>query len=184
MRRFMLHLAAFCVVAVPAFAWTVDSVFINGFAAEPAALAGITADHNRFRAAVGATPLLWDDRLAASAQAWANRCMDSKPPSGLIEHNPNRSKGFPWYVGENIYASGGRKASALSAVQSWASERKYYDHATNTCVAHQVCGHYMQMVWSASVRVGCGISFCPALRYSSSIVCDYAPGGNTGGKPY
>jgi uncharacterized protein YkwD len=155
----------------------------KGLKAEPAALAGITAAHNAVRARIGVkmSPLTWDERLAASAQAWANQCVDTTSPKGLIDHNPKRSVGLPWYVGENIYASSGT-ASAKGAVLSWASEQRSYDYAHNTCAG--MCGHYTQMVWAKSVFLGCAISNCPNLRFSSSIVCDYAPGGNNGGRPY
>jgi hypothetical protein len=151
--------------------------------AEPAALAGITAAHNAVRARVGVKmpPLSWNEQLAASAQAWANQCVDATSPAGLIDHNPKRGIGFPWYVGENIYASSG-KALARAAVQSWAAEQKNYDYARNKCSG--ACGHYTQMVWAKTVFLGCAISSCPNLRFSSSIVCDYAPGGNSGGRPY
>ena len=186
MYRPWLTLAAACAAAfaTPVFAITADPIFINGFATEPAALAGITADHNTVRAGVGVgmAPLFWDERLAASAQAWADQCVDMMTPFGLIDHNPNRSMGFPWAVGENIYATSGT-ATAQDAVTTWASEQVNYDYATNTCTAGQ-CGHYTQVVWATSVLLGCGISYCPGLTYSSSIVCDYGPAGNDGGRPY
>ena len=177
-------LAAACVFvcAIPAFATDADPVYINGFEAEPPALAGITAAHNLVRAGVGVAPLFWDDRLAASAQAWADQCIDADN-NGLIDHNPNRSAGFPWYVGENILGSAGA-ATAEVAVAVWSSEQQYYNHDTNTCAPGHVCGHYTQVVWSTSILLGCGLSSCAGLTYGNSIVCDYGPGGNTGGPPY
>jgi hypothetical protein len=155
----------------------------TGSKAEPPALAGITAAHNAVRARVGVAmaPLSWNERLAASAQAWANQCIDSTPPKGLIDHNPKRGVGFPWYVGENIYASSAT-ASPRRAVQSWTEERQNYDYARDKCAGS--CGHYTQIVWAKSVFLGCAIASCPNLRFSSSIVCDYGPGGNSGGRPY
>jgi pathogenesis-related protein 1 len=174
-----------CAIACtgPAVAAIAGPIRVDKLMAEPAALAGITAAHNAVRARVGLKiPLLsWNAQLAASAQAWANQCIDATSPGGLIDHNPKRSVGMPWYVGENIYASSGT-ATAKGAVLSWASEQKNYDYAHNTC--NGTCGHYTQMVWAKSVFLGCGIAFCPKLRFSSSIVCDYAPGGNNGGRPY
>lgn len=152
----------------------------NG-AGEPPALAGITAAHNQVRAGVGVGPMTWNPALAATAQAWADMCVDMTAPTGLIDHNPNRSTGHPYYVGENIYASGGT-ASPTDAVTSWASESANYNYAANTCSG--VCGHYTQVVWAASVDLGCGLSTCSGLAYPSSIVCDYGPGGNDGSRPY
>jgi pathogenesis-related protein 1 len=148
---------------------------------EPAALAGITLAHNEVRAGVGVAPLVWDPALAAIAQAWADACVDNDSPIGLIDHNANRSDDYPGYVGENIYGSSGA-ATGPAAVSSWASEVEYYDYDTNTCT--YVCGHYTQLVWAASEKLGCGISSCPGLSYGNGIVCNYSPGGNSGGRPY
>jgi hypothetical protein len=41
------------------------------------------------------------------------------------------------------------------------------------------------VVWRASVRIGCAIVSCPALRFGTSLLCDYSPGGNSNGqRPY
>ncbi len=152
-------------------------------AGEPPELAGITAAHNAVRAWVGVAPLAWDGALAATAAAWAARCVDVAAPTGLIDHNPDRSSGHPFYVGENIYASTGI-ATASDAVSAWAGEVADYTYATNTCAAGKVCGHYTQVVWAATRAVGCALRDCPALTYRSTVVCDYGPGGNSGGRPY
>jgi hypothetical protein len=99
----------------------------------------------------------------------------------LIDHNGNRSDGHPYYIGENIFGSTGA-ANPQQAVSLWASEAEDYDYDSNTCSA--VCGHYTQVVWSTTVEVGCGIATCAGLMYSHVIVCNYGPGGNTGGRPY
>jgi hypothetical protein len=125
-------------------------------------------------------PLVWDARLEATAQAWANACFDAAAPAGLIDHNPNRSVGHPFYVGENIYASSGL-AMPTNAVFLWAAESADYELSNNTCSG--ICGHYTQLVWANTRRVGCARSYCPLLAFSSSIVCDYGPGGNVGGLP-
>ena len=63
----------------------------------------------------------------------------------------------------------------------WMAEASSYDYATNSGNA----GHYTQVVWRTSVRIGCAIVNCPAVAYNNTILCDYAPGGNIGGqKPY
>jgi uncharacterized protein YkwD len=149
---------------------------------EPAGLVGTTDAHNQVRAAHGVAPLVWDPALAAIAQAWAEQCVDVEAPIGLIDHNAGRSDGYPEYVGENIYGSGG-PASGTDAVALWASEEADYDYASNTCSS--VCGHYTQIVWADTTKVGCGIYSCPGLAYGNSVVCNYAPGGNIGGqRPY
>jgi hypothetical protein len=144
-------------------------------------LAGITAAHNQVRAGVGVEPLVWSPSLAVTAQAWAEACVDVAAPSGLIDHNPNRSQGHPYYVGENIYGTTGT-ANAQQAVALWAAEVEDYDYATNSCSG--VCGHYTQLVWDTTLEVGCATATCSGLTYRNVIVCNYGPGGNTGRRPY
>jgi uncharacterized protein YkwD len=160
-------------------------------AGEPAALAGITQYHNEVRAMVDTTGvaggplpmLVWDDSLAATAAAWVARCQDGDG-NGLVDHNPDRSTGHPWYVGENIFASSGT-ATAHDAVYGWAAEAAHYHHATNTCDASAICGHYTQLAWRATQRVGCALGRCSGLAFPSTIVCDYGPGGNVNNQsPY
>ena len=46
-------------------------------------------------------------------------------------------------------------------------------------------GHYTQVVWRSSVRIGCAIVDCPNVTFHSTVLCDYSPGGNIQGqKPY
>lgn len=160
-----------------------------GALGEPAELAGIVAAHNRVRAMVdltgssgGAlTDLVWDDALAASAAAYLARCIDADR-DGLVDHNDRRSDGHPFYVGENIYASTGT-ARADDTVDAWASEVKDYHYASNTC--DRVCGHYTQVVWRSTQKVGCALVNCAGLKYPSTVLCDYGPGGNVNNqKPY
>jgi pathogenesis-related protein 1 len=149
---------------------------------EPPGLVGVTSAHNAVRAGVGVGPLTWDPALAAIAQGWADQCVDNEAPAGLIDHNANRSATYPTYVGENVYGASG-SATGTDAVSSWASESADYDYATNTCSG--ICGHYTQIVWRDTTKVGCGISTCAGLTYGHSIVCDYGPGGNVNGqRPY
>jgi len=156
---------------------------------EPAALTGITAAHNQVRAMVVTSvplpPLVWDPTLAATAAAWVAMCSDQQAPTGLIDHNPNRSVGHPYYVGENVYGTSALPSSstAQQAVNMWAAERVNYNYATNTCTG--VCGHYTQIVWRNTVKLGCAIGDCPNLKYRTSLVCNYGPGGNYAGqRPY
>ncbi|HUH01683.1 MAG TPA: CAP domain-containing protein [Kofleriaceae bacterium] len=150
---------------------------------EPGALMGVTAAHNDVRAALGIPDLVWDPALAAVAQAWVEQCVDNESPIGLIDHNAGRSDDYPGYVGENIYGSGGN-ATGPAAVALWVSEESDYDYATNTCAPGKICGHYTQVVWRDTERLGCGLHDCAGLTYGSSVVCNYSPGGNTGGRPY
>jgi pathogenesis-related protein 1 len=156
----------------------VDSPPVVG---EPPGLEGTTDAHNAIRAAKGIPPLTWDPALAEIARAWVVQCVDTQQPIGLVDHNAGRSDTYPEYVGENIYGSGGQ-ASGTAAVQLWAQEEANYSYPANTC--NGVCGHYTQIVWRTTTKVGCALHTCAGLTYGSTVVCDYAPGGNNGGLPY
>ena len=123
--------------------------------------------------------LTWSSDAAAVAQAWAANC--------VYQHNAGRGQ-----RGENIAASAPPGHWALGdAVAAWAGEVKDYDYTSNTCASGQQCGHYTQIVWATTLRVGCAHQICNAnspFACQSSwdyFVCDYEPPGNyVGQKPY
>lgn len=129
-------------------------------------------------------PVTWDRTLADSAYGYLSQC-----PGGnvdLVPHNANRTSDYEALggtdpVGENIYAGTG-SVSPTDAVNTWMSEASKYDYDTNDLSA---AGHYTQVVWRASTRIGCAIVVCPNYRFSNTILCDYAPAGNRANqKPY
>jgi uncharacterized protein YkwD len=130
-------------------------------------------------------PVSWDPVLADVAYNYLSGC----PGGGgsLVDHNANRTSDYAAlggsdYVGENIFASTGAGAAPADALATWMGEASSYDYNTNNITA---AGHYTQVVWRASVRIGCAIFDCPAFTYHDTILCDYAPGGNISGqKPY
>jgi pathogenesis-related protein 1 len=135
----------------------------------------ILSEHNRVRASVRPAPrtplppLVWDESLAELARGWAQRC-----PSG---HRPRNR------YGENIYWSGGMPATAQSAVGAWAEEAEYYDYGSTVCTrdgrqSWAECGHYTQVVWRESTRLGCAMrANCPG-QLENVVVCNYDPPGN------
>lgn len=157
---------------------------------EPANLTGTTAAHNQVRAAVDTTgiaagplpPMVWDPALATLAMNWASQCIDADN-NGLVDHSSTsyrtNAAGYS-YVGENIFASGG-SATGTQAVTTWAAEKANFTYPT-TCSS--TCGHYTQVVWRTSIHVGCALVTCSNLTYKSTVLCNYGPGGNSGGAPY
>jgi uncharacterized protein YkwD len=132
-------------------------------------------------------PVSWDPILADSAYNYTARCTGT---GDLLSHNANRTAdyralgGTDSYVGENIF---GKTSTATATVPAeamdlWMAEASAYDYAANNIGD---AGHYTQVVWRASVRIGCAIVDCPNLRFRNTVLCDYAPGGNiTNQKPY
>lgn len=159
-------------------------------AGEPANLMGTTAAHNQVRAAVDTSgiaagpipPMVWDPALASLAMTWASQCIDADN-NGLVDHSSTsyrtNAAGYS-YVGENIFASGGN-ATGTQAVTTWAAEKANFTYPT-TCSS--TCGHYTQVVWRTSIHVGCALVTCSNLTYKSTVLCNYGPGGNSGGAPY
>ncbi len=123
--------------------------------------------HNRVRVPMTLPPLTWDPALAASAQDWA----DTLSTIGCrMRHKPNNPHG------ENIFFNSGYDAVPDEVVAAWASEKENYDYRTNKCTG--MCGHYTQVVWANSRRLGCGVASCgPAQVW----VCHYDPPGNVVG---
>ena len=69
------------------------------------------------------------------------------------------------------------------AVDAWDNEKPDYTLSTNTCAAGKVCGHYTQVVWANSLKVGCGYTSC--ANGAKIISCNYDPPGNyIGQRPY
>lgn len=148
---------------------------------EPDALVGITNGHNVVRSneAASLSPLVWDSDIASVAQAYAEQC--------VYAHNSLRNEQYGSVLGENMYASTG-DVTADRVVSSWAREKQDYDYKTNSCSG--ICGHYTQMIWDTSTRLGCGFAYCPDLQIGSYtgwniVVCNYNPAGNyVGHRPY
>jgi len=129
-------------------------------------------------------PVSWDPILANSAYNYTALCQGS---GGLLSHNANRSTdyqalGGSGYVGENIYATTANTVAPADAVNDWMTEAPQFNYAADDIGDG---GHYTQVIWRASIRIGCAIVNCPSLTYHDSLLCDYSPGGNiTGQEPY
>jgi Cysteine-rich secretory protein family len=61
---------------------------------------------------------------------------------------------------ENL-AWGAPSMSAVIAVNGWADEVSQYSYNGNSCSG--VCGHYTQMIWADTTKVGCGTAKCGNL---------------------
>lgn len=133
-------------------------------------------DHNLVRAMKWELPLMWDYDLEKYARWWANqRKADCKLQHSFPEDN--------FKLGENIFWGSGSTWTPRDAVSIWAGEEKYYTYATNTCQEGQQCGHYTQIVWKNTRRIGCARVVCDSGDVF--MTCNYDPVGNyVGERPY
>lgn len=151
--------------------------------AEPPEVAGVTERHNFIRANVSPAaspaipPLVWSAEVAASAKAYADKCK--------FEHSKGK-------YGENLFAST-NVVTGAKVVDDWSSEVADYSYDANDCADGKACGHYTQVVWRESQRVGCAVTTCTTNSPFKGAnggewqnwVCQYDPPGNfVGRKPY
>ena len=128
--------------------------------------------HNDARAEVGVTPLMWDPTLAAYAQEWANQLAKS----GKFEHRPNGK------YGENL-AGFHPPDGPDSGARMWLGEKKDYRGERIDNRNFMKVGHYTQMVWRQTQRVGYG--FAKNAKGMWVLVANYEPAGNMIGEhPY
>ncbi|XP_039391722.1 bombesin receptor-activated protein C6orf89 homolog isoform X3 [Mauremys reevesii] len=137
--------------------------------------------HNHYRSQVSprAADMLkmsWAPDLEAFAKAYAAKC--------IWGHNKERGR-----RGENLFAITDEMDVEV-ALEQWYNEHEHYNLTTSKCTIGQMCGHYTQVVWANSERVGCGMQFCKTLHGVEEpdlylLVCNYDPPGNVRGrKPY
>jgi hypothetical protein len=137
-------------------------------ASEPTAEARPILDaHNRFRADHCAPPLEWSDKLAAAAQDWANQLRDA---GCAFEHSQSS-------YGENLAGGSTGYLPPEDAVAMWYREIDGYDFGGGGFSMET--GHFTQLVWRDTRRLGCGMSQCNGMDI---WVCEYDPPGNVEGE--
>ncbi|EOA31607.1 hypothetical protein CARUB_v10014803mg [Capsella rubella] len=125
--------------------------------------------HNQARSQVGVGPMQWNEKLVT----YARNHIDTLKGDCRLVHSNGR-------YGENLAKSYG-DLSGVTAVNLWVNEKANYNYDTNTC--NGVCGHYTQVVWRNSVRLGCAKVMCN--NGGTIISCNYDPPGNyVNQKPY
>ncbi|HTV24560.1 MAG TPA: CAP domain-containing protein [Polyangiaceae bacterium] len=162
-------------------------------AGETGIFVGVTAAHNETREALGLPDLTWSPEIAEFAQQWADNLADEQ--CGSIAHRDQRQ------YGENIAMSGSTREgdvfSPEDAVAGWVAEVACWDFGTingtercdaqcATDLSSNGCGHYTQVVWRNTQRVGCGYATCFSAPFNFQVwVCNYDPPGNfIGQAPY
>jgi uncharacterized protein YkwD len=125
--------------------------------------------HNTYRARHGSPAVIWNDTLAAYAANYSRLCS--------TDHSDS-----PYY-GENL-AYGGFTNPAYY-VYLWYNEIQNYDF--NNPGFSDSTGHFTQVVWEASLQIGCGWVYdgCTSElgnSYPNYLACEYYPYGNVDGE--
>ena len=146
-------------------------------AANAQALSGeLLAGHNVARRQVGVRALSWDPALAQGAQAYANELARLN----LLRHSPRAGRRG---IGENLWMGTRDYFRPSLMVSHWASERSMFRAATFPAVSTTGnwadVGHYTQIIWPGTQRVGCAVG---KSARSDVLVCRYWPSGNVDGQ--
>ncbi|CAJ0592112.1 unnamed protein product [Cylicocyclus nassatus] len=115
-----------------------------------------------------------DVQVEASAIRNANKCVYAHSTDA---ERPN--------LGENIWFTTAQNfdkvKAATQASQYWWDELEEYGIGPSNNLTLAIwnrpndVGHYTQMAWDTSYRLGCAVTSCSGFTY---VVCQYGPGGN------
>jgi len=122
--------------------------------------------HNDYRALHGTDPLEIDGDLARESQAWAEKM--------AAEDNMYHSAANGY--GENLAAMWGSGVDKTmretpKATDMWYDELYNPGYDFSNPGFSSGIGHFTQVVWKASTKLGCGVS-------GGYVCCRYTPAGN------
>ena len=132
----------------------------------------LTAPQNAERELLGLHSLSWDPALAAAAGEYAAELART----GKWEHSsPDRRRN----QGENLWMGTRAAFTPEQMVKAWLTEKPMFRGGTFPNVStsgswHDV-GHYTQIIWPETSRVGCAVRSSMAYDY---LVCRYSAPGN------
>ena len=138
--------------------------------------ARILAAHNAERIRAGVAPLAWDPALGNSAAAYAQQMA----MTGVFEHSDRKARRG---IGENLWMGSHGAYSVETMVGSFINEKRYFMPGVfpnNSTTGNWAdVGHYTQLIWPATTRVGCALA---STRSTDYLVCHYATAGNIDGR--
>lgn len=162
--------------------------------------------YGNFAVATDMKRLQWDSKLETVAQHWADQCQWQHNSNRTTEYNAlapteinGNSASGTISVGENLayFASSNLMAAtmdyAVRGYDAWVNEGHDYSigafNNSDYC-ANEPCGHFTQVIWANSYKVGCAVNYCASGLGSTQLpatllVCNYASAGNYIGQlPY
>ncbi|WP_055077241.1 CAP family protein [Pseudanabaena sp. 'Roaring Creek'] len=140
--------------------------------------------HNTYRSIHHSPAMSLNSSVNSTAQAWA----DNLAATGTFAHSSSAQRNG---AGENLYVyyttapSIASDTLAKNAIDSWYNEVKLYNYATPGFSS--ATGHFTQVVWKGSTKLGCGASkgtktLSGRMYNAFYVVCQYSPAGNVIGQ--
>lgn len=137
----------------------------------------ILQHHNKARAEVNVPPLVWNAKLAAHAQEWADSLAAN--PDCKLEHRQKNP------YGENIFATSAPRDQfrPVAASEAWYAEKARFTYSRIGEAGSNGTWHYTAMIWKTTTEVGVGMATC--ANGNTLVVANYNPVGNFSGEyPY
>ena len=133
--------------------------------------------HNILRAKHGQYPLNKDKKLENLAKETANDSLIA----GTLKYGEAYRNGE--YYGQNLYLGSGNPHTGKYVAEYWYSENIYYNYGIGKSNNGATIGHFTQIIWKTTKKIGCAVSIGRWKIYKESyyICCYYYPGGNLPG---
>ncbi len=145
----------------------------------------ILTAHNQIRDKLHLPRLKWSNELADIAKDWVYTLQENYECQMIHSRIPDLGENLYW-ASPIMYSTGRKEMQTVrpfDVVGAWGKERKYYRYDINRCAYGKVCGHYTQLIWRDTTKVGCAKMICPDRSQVWS--CNYNPPGNyIGQRPY
>jgi predicted small lipoprotein YifL len=119
--------------------------------------------HNLKRCWHAVDDIVWDDALAATAKAHAQKCTLTKDTS------------IAGVYGENL--AYGEGLGQIKAQDDWYMQFLYFPYGEKNGTANTQ--EFSNIVWKGTTKIGCGSALCGSKNY---YVCRYSPRGNVEGQ--
>lgn len=135
--------------------------------------AAMMTTHNAARKDVGMPPLQWDAKLAEAAARYAQ----TMARNNSFQHDPQT--GVSVRQGENLWMGTRGYFPYAHMSGGWIDEKRYFKRGafpnSSTSGNWSDVGHYTQIIWATTTRVGCALASNRDFDY---LVCRYSPAGN------
>ncbi len=124
--------------------------------------------HNDARAKVGAPKLVWNAELAKDAAIYAR----SMARTGKFAHDPQHGRNPR--QGENLWVGTRDAYTYGEMIGAWVDEDRYFKRGlfpdNSTTGTWGDVGHYTQIIWPTSERVGCAVASSERSIWSVAMV--------------